>query len=104
LKYRPAEIILMTEYRNESGDFFGGHFPITPEIIDKYAEKADMNFLKTRTEYGYEITISKEQTEHANQFIEDQFGKAYLDNRKVNYLLFCLGKIDFNLPAQRRKN
>jgi len=99
LKYRPAEIILMADQRNEAGNFFSGHFPITPEIIDKYAEKADMNFLKTRPDYGYEITISKEQTEHANQFIEDQFGKAYLDNRKVNYLLFCLGKIDFNLLA-----
>jgi len=99
LKYRPAEIILMTEYRNESGDFFGGHFPITPEIIDKYAEKADMDFLSKKPEYGYEITISKEQTEQVNQFIEDQFGKAYVDNRKVNYILFCLGKIDFNLLA-----
>ena len=99
LKYRPVEIFLMADHRNETGGFFRGHFPITPEIIDKYAEKADMKFLKTKPDYGYEITISKEQTENANQFIEDQFGKAYVDNRKVNYLLFCLGKIDFNLLA-----
>lgn len=97
LKYNPIEISLMASSRSELGNYYDGYFPITPEIINKYADEADMKFIFSSPVYGYEITISKQQTEQVKQFIEEQFGSPYVDNRKINYLLFCLGKIDFDL-------
>ena len=97
LKYNPIEISLMASTRSEWGNFFDGYFPITPEVIDKYADEADIKFVFSHPSFGYEITISKQQTEQVKQFIEDQFGSHYVDNRNINYLLFCLGKIDFDL-------
>lgn len=97
LKYNPIEISLMASSRSEWGDFFDGYFPITPEVIDKYADEADMKFVFSHPSFGYEITISKEKTENAKKFIEEQFGSRLIDNRNINYLLFCLGKIDFDL-------
>ena len=97
LKYKPTEISLMASSRSELGNFYDGQFPITPEIIEKYADEADMKFLLSQPSFGYEITISKEKTENAKKFIEDEFGSSLVDNRKINYLLFCLGKIDFDI-------
>lgn len=97
LKYNPIEISIMASTRSDWGNFYDGFFPITPEIIDKYADEADINLIYSHPSFGYEITISKQQSEHAKQFIEDQLGKHLVDNRKINYLLFCLGKIDFDL-------